>query len=192
MRLLPVLLLLPAPALADECSDRLRALLASDLTAEGPYTAMNTNSMAGTEQTYRMSYVSDRHFLVETLQPEGQPATLHYEGGAWHSDGAGGWTLAWQNDADATADTIAEQRETLAGAVEAATCTDGEGAAEITGTLGPTPTFGPQTTVGYLVDAATGQVLELTYAYVVGGVPVTAHYQISRAPDLTLPLPPEQ
>jgi hypothetical protein len=44
--------------------------------------------------------------------------------------------------------------------------------------------------VGYVVDTATNQVLELSYAYVINGVPVTANYQISRAPDLTLPLPP--
>jgi hypothetical protein len=46
--------------------------------------------------------------------------------------------------------------------------------------------------VGYVVDAATNQVLEISYAYVINGVPVTADYRISRAPDLTLPLPPGQ
>jgi hypothetical protein len=38
---------LPAPALADDCALRLQTLLATDLTADGPYTAMNTNVMAG-------------------------------------------------------------------------------------------------------------------------------------------------
>lgn len=139
MRLLAALLLLPAPALADDCTLRLQSLLATDLTADGPYTAMNTNVMAGAEQTYRQSFVSDRHFLVEPISPPGLPATLHYEGAALQVDGAGGWTLA---------------------------------------------------IVGYVVGAATNQVLELSYADVINGVPVTANYQISRAPGLTLPLPP--
>lgn len=190
MRLLPLLLLLPTAALADDCTQRLQSLLASDLTADGPYTAMNTNMMAGMEQTYRQSFVSDRHFLVEPIAPPGQPATLHYEGGAWHADGAGGWTLAWQQDAEAAAQGMEDQRQQMAAAVETATCTEGATTTEITGTLGPTPTFGPQMTVGYLVDAATGQVLEMTYAYVINGVPVTARYEISRAPGLALPLPP--
>jgi hypothetical protein len=185
-----LLLLLPAPALADDCAERLRALLATDLTLDGPYTAMNTNVMAGTEQTYRQSFVSDRHFLVEPLTPPGLPATLHYEGSAWHADGAGGWTLAWQTDAEDAARGIAEQRQASADAVESATCTEVDGALEIEGVLGPTPHFGPEATVAYVVDAATNQVLELSYAYVVGGVPVTADYQISRAPGLSLPLPP--
>lgn len=192
MRLLPLLLLLPTTALADDCTQRLQSLLATSLTADGPYTAMNTNMMAGMEQTYRQSFVSDRHFLVEQITPPGQPATLHYEGGAWHSDGAGGWSLAWQTDADEAAQGMEEQRQQMATAVESAACTAEGTTEEITGTLGPTPTFGPQMTVGYLVDAATGQVLEMTYAYVLNGMPITAHYEISRAPDLSLPLPPGQ
>ena len=192
MRLLPLLLLLPTTALADDCTQRLQALLSTDLTADCPYTAMNTNLMAGTAQTYRQSFVSDRHFLVETLSPPGQPATLHYEGGAWHADGAGGWTLAWQTDPETAAQGMADQRAQMAAAVEAASCTEGETTEQITGTLGPTPTFGPQMAVGYLLDAASGQVLEITYAYVLNGMPVTAQYQISRPPELTLPLPPGQ
>jgi hypothetical protein len=190
MRLLPLLLLLPSTALADDCTQRLQGLLATDLTADGPYTAMNTNMMAGMEQTYRQSFMSDRHFLVESLAPPGQPDTLHYQGGAWHSDGAGGWTLAWQNDAEEAAQGMEDQRQQMAAAVETATCNEGATTDEITGTLGPTPTFGPQMTVGYIVDAETGQVLEMTYAYVLNGMPVTAHYEISRAPGLALPLPP--
>jgi hypothetical protein len=190
MRLLPVLLLLPTTALAEDCTQRLQSLLATDLTADGPYTAMNTNMMAGMEQSFRQSFLSDRHFLVETIAPPGQPDTLHYEGGAWHSDGAGGWTLAWQTDGDEAAQGMEDQRQQMAAAVETATCTEGETTDEITGTLGPTPTFGPQMTVGYILDAGTGQVLEMTYAYVLNGMPITAHYEFSRAPGLTLPLPP--
>jgi hypothetical protein len=190
MRLFAILLLLPAPALADDCAERLRTLLATDLTADGPYTAMNVTVMGGTEQTYRQSFVSDRHFLVEPLAPADMPATLHHEGAAWHADGAGGWTLAWETDADAAAQAIEDQRQASAAAVESATCTEADGTLAIEGTLGPTPHFGPQATVAYLVDTATNQVLELSYAYVINGVPVTANYQISRAPDLTLPLPP--
>ena len=191
MRLLAVLLLLPTAALADECTQRLQTLLATDLTADGPYTAMNTNVMAGMEQSYRQSFISDRHFLVETISPPGLPATLHYEGSAWHADGAGGWSLAWEMDADEAAQGIEDQRQAAAAAVERATCVEGDGTLAIEGTLGPTPHFGPQATVGYVVDAETNQVLELSYAYVINGVPVTANYQISRAPGLTLPLPPE-
>jgi hypothetical protein len=190
MRLLPVLLLLPAPALADDCALRLQTLLATDLTADGPYTAMNTNVMAGAEQTYRQSFVSDRHFLVEPISPPGLPATLHHEGSAWHADGAGGWTLAWEMDADEAAQGIEDQRQAAAAAVESATCVEGDGTVTIEGTLGPTPHFGPQATVAYVVDVATNQVVEMSYAYVINGVPVTADYQISRAPDLSLPLPP--
>jgi hypothetical protein len=76
--------------------------------------------------------------------------------------------------------------------VESATCTEGDGTLTIEGTLGPTPHFGPQATVGYIVDAATNQVLELSYAYVINGIPVTANYQISRAPGLTLPVPQDK
>lgn len=184
------LLLLPVPALADDCTQRLRSLLATDLAANGPYTAMNTNVMAGTEQTYRQSFVSDRHFLVEPISPPGLPATLHHDGSAWHADGADGWTLAWERDADEAAKAIEEQRQANADAVETATCTEADGTLAVEGTLGPTPHFGPQATVGYLVDTATNQVVELSYAYVVNGVPVTANYRISRAPGLTLPLPP--
>jgi hypothetical protein len=192
MRLLPVLLLLPAPALADDCALRLQTLLSTDLTADGPYTAMNTNVMAGAEQVYQQSFVSDRHFLVETISPPGLPATLHFEGSAWHADGAGGWTLAWETDADEAAQGIEDQRQAAAAAVESATCTEGDGTLTIEGTLGPTPHFGPQATVGYIVDAATNQVLELSYAYVINGIPVTANYQISRAPGLTLPVPQDK
>jgi hypothetical protein len=192
MRLLPLLLLLPTAALADDCTQRLQSLLATDLTADGPYTAMNTNVMAGMEQTYRQSFVSDRHFLVEPLTPPGQPATLHHEGAAWTADGAGGWTLAWETDADEAAQGMEDQRQAAAAAVEGATCTEGDGTVAIEGTLGPTPHFGPQATVGYLVDAATGQVLEISYAYVINGMAVTANYQISHAPGLTLPLPPDK
>ena len=190
MRLLALLLLLPSPALADACAERLRALLATDLTADGPYTATNTNVMAGTEQTYRQSFVSDRHFLVEPISPPGLPATLHHEGAAWHADGQGGWTLAWETDADEAAQAMEDQRQANAAAVESATCTEADGRLAIEGTLGPTPHFGPEATVGYLVDTATDQVVGLSYAYVVNGVPVTADYRISRAPGLTLPLPP--
>jgi hypothetical protein len=190
MRLLAILLILPAPALADECTQRLQTLLATDLTADGPYTAMNTNVMAGAEQVYQQSFISDRHFLVETISPPGLPATLHYEGSAWHADGAGGWTLAWETDADEAAQGMDDQRQASATAVENATCSEADGTIAIEGTLGPTPHFGPQATVGYVVDAVTNQVLELSYAYVINGVPVTANYQISRAPGLTLPLPP--
>jgi len=115
MRLLPLVLLIPSPALADDCADRLRALLATDLTANGPYIATNTNQMAGAEQVFRQMFVSDRHFLVETVSPPGQPDTLHYEGGAWHSDGTEGWTLAGQVDADGAAAGIAAQRGALSG-----------------------------------------------------------------------------
>lgn len=191
MRLFALLLLLPAPALAEDCAQRLRSLLATDLAAAGPYTAMNVNVMAGTEQTYRQSFVSDRHFLVEPLEPPGLPATLHHEGAAWHADGAGGWTLAWRSDADEAAQAIEDQRQANAAAVESATCTDTDGRLAIEGTLGPTPHFGPQARVGYVVDAATNQVLDLSYAYEVNGVAVTATYRISRAPGLTLPLPPD-
>jgi hypothetical protein len=190
MRLLAILLLLPAPALADDCAERLRALLATDLAADGPYTAMNTNMMAGIEQTYRQSFMSDRHFLVEPITPPGIPATLHYEGTAWNADGAGGWTLAWEMDADEAAQGLEDQRQAMAAAVEEATCTEGDGMLEIAGTLGETPHMGPQATVGYVVDAATGQVLEISYAYVLNGMPVAAHYEISLAPGLSLPLPP--
>jgi hypothetical protein len=192
MRLFAILLLLPAPALAEDCAQRLRSLLAIDLAADGPYTAMNVNVMAGTEQTYRQSFVSDRHFLVEPLEPPGLPATLHHEGAAWHADGAGGWTLAWQTDADDAAQAIEDQRQANAAAVESATCTETDGRLAIEGALGPTPHFGPGATVGYVVDPATNQVLELSYAYEVNGVAVTAHYAISRAPGLTLPLPPDR
>ena len=187
-----ILLVLAPPAAADDaCVERLRSLLATDLTAEGPYTAMNTNVMAGVEQVYRQSFVSDRHFLVETLVPSGQPATLHHEGAAWHSDGAGGWALAWRTDPDEAAQAIAAQRQANADAVERASCTEADGTIAVEGTLGPTPHFGPETVVGYVVDADTNQVLELSYAYVIGGVPVTATYAISRAPDLSLPVPPD-
>jgi hypothetical protein len=106
-------------------------------------------------------------------------------GSAWHADGAGGWTLAWEMDADEAAQGIEDQRQAAAAAVESATCVEGDGTVTIEGTLGPTPHFGPQATVAYVVDVATNQVLEMSYAYVINGVPVTADYQISRAPDLS-------
>jgi hypothetical protein len=95
-------------------------------------------------------------------------------------------------DADEAAQGIEAQRQAASQAVESATCTEGDGTVALEGTLGPTPHFGPQATVGYVVDAATGQVLEISYAYVINGIPVTADYQISRAPGLTLPFPPDK
>jgi hypothetical protein len=190
-RLAFILLLLPGPALADDCTARLAALLGSDLAANGPYIAENINVMAGAEQVYRQSFISDRHFLVETLSPPGLPATLHHEGGAWTADGAGGWTLAWQIDPDEAAAGIAAQRQAAAAAVLTATCTSGgDGTETLTGTLGPTPHLGPEASVAYVIDAGTGAVLALSYAYAINGLPVTAQYTISAAPGLTLPLPP--
>jgi hypothetical protein len=191
MRLLPVLLLLPAPALADDCALRLQTLLATDLTADGPYTAMNTNVMAGAEQVYQQSFVSDRHFLVETISPPGLPATLHFEGSAWHADGAGGWTLAWETDADEAAQGIEDQRQASgrrrgkrdlqSKATARSPSKARSGPRRISGRRQPWATWWtPPPT----------RCWRLSYAYVINGVPVTANYQISRAPGLTLPLPP--
>ncbi len=187
--LLLATLLLPTPALADDCADRLRALLSTDLAANGPYTATNTNRMAGAEQVYRQTFISDRHFLVETVSPPGQPDTLHYNGGAWHSDGAGGWTLAWQTDADEAAAGIEALRQSLANGVLSATCTVDGAQDVIVGEVGETAAFGPSLTVGYRVDTATGQVKELSYDYTLNGLEVQAIYQISPAPEAELPVP---
>ncbi|MBY4893379.1 hypothetical protein KUL25_11450 [Rhodobacteraceae bacterium N5(2021)] len=191
--LLLAALLLPTPALADDCAGRLRTLLSTDLAANGPYTAMNTNRMAAAKQVYRQTFVSDRHFLVETISPPGQPDTLHYNGGAWNSDGAGSWTLAWQMDADEAAAGIEAQRQAAAQAVQSAICADpGDGTQTLTGTLGPTPHFGAEATVGYVIDGATDTVQQMTYDYVLNGLPVSAQYRISPAPGLSLPFPPGQ
>ncbi|OAN73312.1 hypothetical protein A8B78_18830 [Jannaschia sp. EhC01] len=188
-----LLTLSSTPALADDCTGRLQALLATDLAADGPYVAENVNRMAGAEQVYRQSFMSDRHFLVETISPPGLPDTLHYEGGAWNSDGAGGWTLAWQMDADEAAAGIEAQRQAAAQAVQSATCADpGDGTQTLIGTLGPTPHFGPEATVGYVIDGATGAVQQMTYDYALNGLPVSAQYRISPAPGLSLPFPPGQ
>lgn len=186
---LALLILLPSPALADDCADRLRAALATDLAAEGPYVAMNTNVMAGQEQVYRQSFVSDRHFLVEVLKPEGLPDTLHYEGGAWNGDGAGGWSLAWQMDADEAAAGIEAQRQAAAAAVRSAACRSEGGTLHIDGTLGPTPHLGDAAAVVFVIDEASDAVSAFSYAYTLNGMDVTARYQITREPDLTLPVP---
>jgi hypothetical protein len=192
MRLSALLVIvLPVPALADDCADRLSRLLATDLTAAGPYVAMNVNTMAGMTQRYRHSFVSDRHYLVETLEPPGQPAMLHHEGAAWAADGNGGWTLAWAMDPDEAAAGIAAQRQALAGAVVSADCTsEAAGTETLTGRIGPTDTFGPEATVAYVVSAGTGDVRELRYAYRMNGMDITARYEIGREPGLALPVPP--
>lgn len=181
------------PVLADDCAQGLQTLLSTDLTADGPYVADNVNRMAGAEQIYRQSFLSDSHFLVETISPPGSPDTLHYQGGAWHSDGAGGWTLAWQVDAEDAAAGIEAQRQSMAQGVLSATCTtNADGTEQIEGMIGPTPQFGPELSVGYVVDVDTSQVRQQSYAYTLNGLAIEAHYDIRRAPDLTLPLPPDQ
>jgi len=192
--LLALLMTLPAPALADDCAARLSDLLATSLTADGPYIAENVNMVAGMRQVYRQHFVSDTHFLVQQLEPAGMPDTLHYNGGAWTSDGAGGWTLAWQMPPEDAAAGMVAQREAMAGAVESATCAtetlDGRAMERITGLLGETPTFGPSLAVSYLVDTTTGQFTHLTYDYTLNGMEMHAEYEISPAPGLDLPLPP--
>ncbi|AHM02910.1 hypothetical protein roselon_00468 [Roseibacterium elongatum DSM 19469] len=183
-----------APVLADDCAARLSQLLATSLTAEGPYIAENVNMVAGMRQVFRQHFVSDTHFLVEQLEPAGMPDTLHYDGGAWTADGAGGWTLAWQIPAEEAAAGMVAQRQAMAAAVENARCTtetrDGRMMERISGLLGETPTFGPSLAVAYLVDATSGQVTHLTYDYTLNGMEMQADYVISPAPNLTLPLPP--
>ncbi|GAB5447424.1 hypothetical protein [Gymnodinialimonas sp.] len=179
--------------MADDCVQGLQTLLTTDLTADGPYIAENLNRMAGAEQVYRQSFLPDGHFLVETISPEGQPDTLHYQGGAWNSDGACGWTLAWQMDAEDAAAGIEAQRQSMAQGVLSATCTANiDGTERIEGMIGPTPQFGPELSVGYVVDADTRQVHQLTCAYTLYGMSVEPQYDIRRAPYLTLPLLPGQ
>ena len=191
-----ILVLQAAPGHADDCTGRLSELLATDLTAEGPYVALNTNVMMGSKQVFRQNFVSDSHYLVEQLEPEGMPDTLHYRGGAWHSDDAAGWKLAWQQDAETAAAGFEAQRKALSEGVVEAECMsetrEGTSYEKVTGKVGKTAQFGDALEVGYLVDEATGSVVELTYDYKVNGIDVLATYEISRAPDLTLPLPPEQ
>jgi hypothetical protein len=178
------------PPLADDCTQRLQSLLATDLTADGPYTAMNTNVMAG-DGTDLPAVLRLRPALPggTDLTPPGQPATLHREGaGLAPPTAQGGWTLAWETDADEAAQGMEDQRQAAAAAVEGATCTEGRrdggdrGHARADAAFRAAGDGGLPRRRGYGAGAGN-----LSYAYVINGMPVTANYQISRAPGLTLP-----
>ncbi|GGL69135.1 hypothetical protein [Wenxinia marina] len=193
MRRLVLLALLPLPAAADPCADRLAGLLGADMTADGPYVAMNTTEMMGQRMVYRQSQISDLHYMVETLEPVPRPAMVHQDGTAWQSDDAGGWTVAWEAPAEDLLAQMAALRTSLASGVLTAECgtedRDGTAFELVSGTVGPTDVFGEELAVSYLVDPATGRPVRITQDYVSSGMEVSTLYEIEFADDLELPTP---
>lgn len=188
MRILAVLAVLPTVSAADTCRDELADILGADLTANGPYIATNTNQVNGIQQVYRQLFLTDTHYLVETLQPEGLPDTLTYDGGAWQRDGTGGWELIRRFDIDETVDGVAAQRAALADGVASASC-EGD---VIEGVVGETRWFGPELHVRYVLHPETRSVQEFTFDFTVNGAEILAHFVIEAAPGLELPAPSDR
>lgn len=193
MRFLSLFLLLPLPALADPCADRLAELVASPALVDGPHDIVSIGTM-GTMQTHTVHhYVDAQHFLVETVAPAGMPDTLHYQGGMYTADGNGGWTLSTQVDAAQMEAEGARMRAEQAAAISSARCgtetREGTTYEVVEGTIAAIPPYNAERMLRYVIDPASGQLVEHGQAYEMHGMKTLVTYTYMPNPELVLPTP---
>lgn len=188
-----LLALLPLPAVADPCTERLAALVGSPALIEGPHDIQSRGTI-GTMQTETLHhYIDAQHFVVETVLPAGIPDTLHYQGGTYTADGAGGWVLSTRVDAAQMEAEGARMRAEEAAAITQARCgtedRNGTGYEVVEGTIAAIPPYNAERSLRYVIDTATGQLVEHAQAYDLHGMKTLVTFTYTPNPGLVLPLP---
>lgn len=193
MRLTILFAIFPLPLLADPCADRLSALLAAPTFNGQPYAARATGEIGGMPSVTVQRFHTELHSYIVTEQPPGTPDMLHFNGGAYMADGAGGWTLAWQMDPAEMTRQAAEMRAAQATGVIRAECgtgqIDGVEVDHVAGVVKQVPPWQSELGVAYDIETATGLPKRMTYDYTMSGMPTHVQFDFTPMPDMVLPEP---
>jgi hypothetical protein len=193
MRLTLALLLLPSLAQADDCTARLADLVSRPAMNGQPHEALVTVAVDNQRMVMRYQNLSERHQLVEIIEPTGDPGFMLFENGYYAPDGAGGWAYLEPSNIDAQQANFARMRAAQAAGILTATCgaesRDGITYDRIDGSIGPFPPFDNGMTLRYLLLPETQVVAVMENSYDLDGVVTNSSFVFTLTPDLTLPTP---
>jgi hypothetical protein len=193
MRLTLALIVFPALAQADDCTARLADLVSRPAMNGQPHEALATIAVDAQRMVMRYQNLSERHQLVEIIEPAGEPGFMLYENGYYAPDGAGGWAYLEPSNIDAQQANFARMRAAQATSILSATCAteirDGITYDSIDGSIGPFPPFDNGMMLRYLLHPETQVVAVMENTYDLDGVATTSSFAFTLTPDLTLPTP---
>ena len=192
MRAALLLCLLPIPALAEDCTDRAREALGAVMFDGQPYSS-ETEMSFGTQVTKSVfDWKADDHFRTTSVEPEGSPDSLYYQGVYYGSTEDGGWSESNRMDAGELKAQADEMRNTMAEKLVSADCqpVDRDGASFEAMTMGIAQhePYESDIIVTRLYDAE-GQLTAVASSYMMQGQEVSVRQNLTPAPDLDLPVP---
>ena len=185
-------LLTALPAVAEDCTDRARDLVAHEFLGGQPHIARIRTVWNGVETQSVFRWKSFNHHMTEAILPEGSPDSMYHDGVYYGSDGSGGWAEFNRPDPDVARAQADEIRQTLAANLTSADCVQithgGAPYTAMTAQVSAFPPYESDLVSIYFIDEA-GDVRAIRQSYMMAGHDMMMEQTLDPAPGLDLPLP---
>ena len=192
MRLAIALCCLPLAAIAEDCTDAARDLLAAPLYEGQPYRAQTRTMFGQMETLSTFEWVSHNHHRTIAIKPEGSPDSMYHDGVYYGSDGQGGWVESNRSDPAEVERQAEAFRENLSGNLVAADCSEitdsGSTYTMMTSTITAFPPYESDLSFTYFIDTADN-VAALRQTFQMSGQEMLVEQRLEPAPGLQLPVP---